>query len=109
MKIKIRKKEEEKNKTSLAEDELEEFQDSIQTVQQYEQRLGISLLDKKSTETILQQIQNRLIKKREITQEERLQRLENTVSMIANKKDVEKEQMKKKIDELTKKLNEGKK
>lgn len=109
MKIKLRKKEEEKNKTSLAEDELEEFQDSIQTVQQYEQRLGISLLDKKSTETILQQIQNRLIKKREITQEERLQRLENTVSMIANKKDVEKEQMKKKIDELTKKIKEGKK
>ncbi|MBS3748142.1 MAG: hypothetical protein KGY67_00395 [Candidatus Thermoplasmatota archaeon] len=85
--LRIKKKKKEEKKTVLNEQELVELREGIKTVQHYEQKLNISIMDKQKTNDLLTKIQEKINIKHEISIEERLQRLEKTISKIANKKE----------------------
>jgi len=88
MKIKYRnvKKYLEEKTMSMNKEELYELRDALETVQKWDNKLNTKILHKKRTEKLFQMIKNSLREKEKADLADRLDRLEQTVSKIANKK-----------------------
>ena len=72
---------------SLSMEEIEEFEAALQTVKEYEGKTGIKIIKPKKYKQLEQIIEDSKRQKESMALDERLDRLENTVSKLVNIKD----------------------